>query len=118
MSTATITFGNNLFNNSAISKESECLGFVLQQYNDLTPISLNWKSVLKAEALETFQERQSKGWDMHGALPLTKASFENAEKIIELLPENLEIPAIVPKPNGEIGFEWLGTKNLAFTMYY
>lgn len=117
MSTATVAWGNNLFNNSAISQESGFLGNVLQQYDDLIPISLNWKDVLKAEALETFQERQSKNWDMYGALSLTKASFENAEKIIDSLPENLEIPSIVPKPNGEIGFEWHGGKNMAFSMY-
>jgi hypothetical protein len=75
------------------------------------------KDVLIAEAFETFQERQNKNWDSYGALPLTIVSFENAKSVIEALSDGLEIPAIVPQPNGEIGLEWHNGKNMAFSMY-
>ena len=45
-------------------------------------------------------------WDGYGASPITEDAFEEAKRIIELLPSSIEMPEIVAEPTGDIAFEW------------
>ena len=45
-------------------------------------------------------------WDGYGASAITEDAFEEAKRIIELLPSSIEMPEIVAEPTGDIAFEW------------
>jgi len=49
-------------------------------------------------------------WDGYGAAAITLETFDEAKKIIRLLPSSMPIPDIIAEPTGEIGFEWCKKK--------
>lgn len=55
---------------------------------------------------ETYRACSMADWDGYGAYPVTTDAYEEAMKIIQLLPSEIKMPEIIPEPNGEIGFEW------------
>lgn len=65
---------------------------------------------------EVFKECSAIGWDGYGASALTEDAFEEAKKIIDLLPSSIKMPEIVAEPNGEIGFEWRRGKGQVFVL--
>ena len=56
--------------------------------------------------LKVCKECSCAGWDGYGAVAVTPDAYEEAKKIIDLLPSSIQMPEIVPEPTGEIGFEW------------
>ena len=66
--------------------------------------------------LETYKEASYSNWDAYGASPVTRDAYEEAKKIIDLLPSSIRMPEIVAEPTGEIGFEWRRGKEQVFVI--
>jgi len=66
--------------------------------------------------LEVYKKCSSAGWDGYGAVALTPDAYEEAKRIIDLLPSSIQMPEIVAEPTGEIGFEWRGRPGRIFVM--
>ena len=46
------------------------------------------------------------GWNGYDAKAIDERSLQLAIKFFYMLPETVNIPEIVPEPNGEVGLEW------------
>jgi hypothetical protein len=66
--------------------------------------------------LEVYRECSCADWDGYGAAAVTPDAYEEAKKIIDLLPSSIQVPEIVPEPTGEIGFEWRQGRGRIFIM--
>lgn len=63
---------------------------------------------------EIYVEYSQVDWDGYGAAAITIGAYEEARKVIDLLPSSINAPEIVPEPSGEIGFEWRRGKGQVF----
>jgi hypothetical protein len=80
---------------------------VLEAIDDATrPVSLGWIRLLSDRAKTLGDECSRKGWDGYEANPISSEAVSRALLLIELLPEGIEMPDLVPDPVGEISFEW------------
>jgi hypothetical protein len=70
------------------------------------PVSLGWRRHLSDRAKTLGDECSRKGWDGYEANPISSEAVSRALLLIELLPEGIEMPELVPDPVGEISFEW------------
>jgi hypothetical protein len=70
------------------------------------PISFSWRETLQNELDEIVQDCSKAGWDGYDANPLSLESAVVAREFINVLPENIQIPNLVPEPGGEIALEW------------
>lgn len=66
--------------------------------------------------LEVYKDCSRENWDGYGALAIPYDAYEEAKKIINLLPSSIQIPEITAEPNGEIGFEWRRGKGQIFVI--
>lgn len=66
--------------------------------------------------VEIVKECSSENWDGYGAHAITGGAYEEAKKIINILPSSIPAPELVPEPNGEIGFEWRKGKGRVFVI--
>jgi len=65
---------------------------------------------------EIYKDCSIGDWDAYGASPVTEDVYEEAKKIVNLLPSSIESPEIVAEPTGEIGFEWRNGKDHVFVI--
>lgn len=65
---------------------------------------------------ETYQACIQPDWDGYGAAALTEDAYEEAKKIIDLLPSSIQTPEIVAEPTGEIAFEWYRDRGRVFVI--
>lgn len=65
---------------------------------------------------EVYRECSQAGWDGYSASAVTEDAYEEARKIINLLPSSIRIPEIVAEPTGEIGFEWRRGRGQVFVL--
>jgi hypothetical protein len=65
---------------------------------------------------EVYMECSQAGWDGYGASAVTEDAYEEARKIINLLPSSIRMPEIVAEPTGEIGFEWRRGRGQVFVL--
>lgn len=71
-----------------------------------TLVLRNWKASLVDEASEICRECSQPGWDGYGAAALSKEAFVHARNFINLLPDEVSQPDLVPSPDGWLSFEW------------
>ena len=57
-----------------------------------------------------------RGWDGYDAQPIAERAVDIARYLIDLMPETMPYPEIVPSPNGEIAFEWDRGENYLFSI--
>jgi hypothetical protein len=69
-------------------------------------VALGWRQTLRDQLADVHQEASVRGWDGYDAEPITKLALDTARNLIDLMPETMPCPDIVPSPNGEIAFEW------------
>lgn len=65
---------------------------------------------------EIYRECSEANWDGYDAIPMSKNTYFEAIKLIELLPSYLPEPEIMPEPTGEIAFEWYKGKQFVFVI--
>jgi len=70
------------------------------------PISFSWRETLRDELDEIVQDCSSPGWDGYDAEAVSVESAVVAQELIDVLPENIQVPTLVPDPSGEIALEW------------
>lgn len=68
------------------------------------------------ELAELFGEYQTPNWGGYGEAPLTRAAYEEARTILELLPAPLQFPDLTPEPTGSIAMEWRIEKNCIYVL--
>lgn len=69
-----------------------------------------------ASLYEVYKEGSEANWDGYGATVITSDAYEEAKKIIKLLPSSIRMPEIVAEPSGEIGLEWRHGRGQIFVM--
>lgn len=79
-------------------------------------ISLGWREPLNQQLMDVLSKCNLHGWDGYDANPINHFSIYAASRFLDLLPNNIEIPEIVPEPTGEIGFLWTKGKYLTFVV--
>lgn len=75
---------------------------------------LNSREDLKQQLLEIQERCDTYGWDGYAATPISSKTRLLAISFLELLPDYIEIPDIVPEPTGEIGFLWEKEDDITF----
>jgi hypothetical protein len=66
--------------------------------------------------LTVYKECSRADWDGYGAIAITADAYEEAIKIIKLLPSSIHMPEIVAEPSGEVGLEWRRGRGQIFVM--
>jgi hypothetical protein len=101
-----------------VSTESEDVIKLL--YRVLRPSSESvvngWRDVLLSNIYEIFNECSIVGWDGFEANPISRTSAEGAERLINLLPDRIQLPEIYPEQDGHIAFEWHAGKDKIFSV--
>lgn len=69
-----------------------------------------------AALLAVYKECLKADWDGYGAAAINRDAYEEAKKIIKMLPSSIRMPEIVAEPSGEIGLEWRRGKGQIFVM--
>lgn len=85
---------------------------VLKMYKDT--LSHLLQSVTEGQRLrealnaldEIYKSCNQEGWDGYDASPITERAYNEAIKLICLLPSAIPMPEIVPEPTGDIALEW------------
>jgi len=72
------------------------------------PASFAWRTSLLDDLSEIIRTCSGAGWDGYDAEPVLPESAICAALLVELLPEGIEVPHILPEPNGDVVLEWLG----------
>ena len=74
------------------------------------------------EALEEiaiiYLTHQESNWDGYGALPISKGACIEAMRFLEMLPEAVPMPEIIPEPDGNIAIEWYKSRLDQFTVSF
>lgn len=100
-----------------ISPESaKMLGMLEDALNHLLETSVQHQRLEDALiALDgVYQECCESNWDGYGAEAITEDAYQEAFKLLRLLPSNIPIPEIVPEPDGAIGLEWSKGRRFVF----
>ena len=63
---------------------------------------------------EVYQECCEPNWDGYGAEAISEEAYQEAFKLLTLLPSSTPLPEIVPEPRGAIGLEWSTGKRFIF----
>lgn len=70
------------------------------------PASSAWRDSLLNQIWEIIQTCANQGWDGYDAKRISSECGNRAAQLIELLPEGIQIPSVVPEPTGDISLEW------------
>ncbi|MDP2168140.1 MAG: hypothetical protein Q8J64_07405 [Thermodesulfovibrionales bacterium] len=93
------------------------LGTAIAQLKDAVTITFGQPSGDMRDSLREIREECSReDWDGYGAHAITMNAYEEAMKIIDLMPSSIPAPALVAEPTGEIGFEWRRGKGQVFVI--
>jgi len=101
-----------------VSEESrkirEMLASISSQQRRLA--SLAWKDSLVEEISQIYRTCSEVGWDGYEAEPISKESVVQAAQLLQLLPNGVRSPSVVPVPGGDISFQWHGEEHKDFTL--
>jgi hypothetical protein len=64
------------------------------------------RSMLLQKIDEISQRCRQPSWDHADAEPISSRTHFIARRLLELLPNDVPLPAISPEPDGQINFEW------------
>lgn len=67
-------------------------------------------SEAKEEIATLYLTHRKSNWDGYGALPISRAACFEAMRFLTMLPEAVEMPEVVPEPDGNIALEWYKSK--------
>ncbi len=99
-----------------ISEESKDIISSLNQRQPTEPISFSWRDQLKYEVADITHDCENGDWDGYDAEPISTESVFGAFQVIDLLPEHILLPDVVPEPTGEIALEWRVGEEKLFTL--
>lgn len=113
-----VSFCSSSYYQSGVSEQShELLQYTkdIRAHNSRT-ISFGWKESLYQYLVDICSRCKEENWDGYDARPINQNNFYAASILLDLLPDNVGIPDIIPEPTGEIGFEWSKGKDLIFVL--
>ena len=101
-----------------VSEESRMIRNILERYSAerRKAVSFAWRDALFEEVWTIRQTCSKEGWDGYDAEPVSHESAFCATQLINLLPEGIQIPSVVPEPTGDISLEWLKDHQKHFTL--
>lgn len=110
-----IPFYSSHYESGVSDSSHELSQYVLKIRNHTSQtISLGWRESLNQQLMDIYSRCSEENWDGYDAIPLDRFTVYAASIFIELLPDNIAIPDIVPEPTGEIGFQWSKGKHVTF----
>jgi hypothetical protein len=56
--------------------------------------------------LGVYESASLPGWDGHGAFPVARATYQQAYRVLEAIPDSFPLPTIGAEPDGQLTFEW------------
>jgi hypothetical protein len=62
-----------------------------------------------AEILQTCSDQ---GWDGYNAQPVLRESAGSVADFVRNLPEGIQMPTVVPEPDGDLALEWQAGEHL------
>jgi hypothetical protein len=65
---------------------------------------------------EIYLEYSQENWDGYGAAPISPGAYEEAKKLLRLLPPYIRMPDILVEPAGDIAFEWWKSSGQVFVL--
>jgi hypothetical protein len=80
------------------------------------PITLDPKERAYRTLEETYDTHRRPDWDGYGALPISKEAYVEAQRFLDLLPQDVTLPAISADPRGAISYEWYGGQEWILTL--
>lgn len=101
-----------------VSRESEEIRLREEEYRPerQTPASFAWKDLLIEEIADILQDCSVSAWDGYDAEPISDSSVQSAVELVRRLPEGIQIPTVVPEPDGDIALEWRTRDNTLFSL--
>jgi hypothetical protein len=71
------------------------------------PVSHNQARQSAREALLAIRETASlPDWDGHGASPISRATYQQAYRVLEAIPDSFPLPTFGAEPDGQLTLEW------------
>jgi len=91
-----------------VSEESEKIKALVKTYRAerRKPASFAWRDSLRDVVSELFRTCTDQGWDGYDAEPISMESANGALTVLDVLPEGIQAPDVVPEPTGDIALEW------------
>jgi hypothetical protein len=101
-----------------VSEESQRIRALVTSISSQQRIlaSFAWKDSLLDEISQASQSCKEQGWDGYDAEPISRESAIRAVQLMELLPNGIQTPNVVPEPGGDISFEWHADNQKDFTL--
>lgn len=69
-------------------------------------VLFGWKTLLRQDLMAAYLACSKEGWNGYDALPINEQTISAGREFLELLPDNLMPPEVIPEPTGKISFEW------------
>ncbi|MBF8262450.1 MAG: hypothetical protein HW387_115 [Parachlamydiales bacterium] len=93
---------------SGVSSTSYDLDVCVQQLRNHAEdaVLFGWKTLLRHDLMTAYQDCCEEGWNGYDAEPITKQTILAGETLLELLPDNVMPPEVLPEPTGKISFAW------------
>lgn len=103
---------------AGVSEDSRMIREILGKFlaERRRPVSFAWRDSLLDEVWTIRQTCLNEGWDGYEAEPVSRESAFCATQLINLLPEGIQIPSVVPEPTGDLSLEWLTEDQKHFTL--
>jgi hypothetical protein len=70
----------------------------------------------ESELLELFEDCRQSDWDGYGAVPLHRDLFDRVVRLLRKIPSHIDLPELVPEPDGAIALEWWLSKNQVLSL--
>lgn len=85
-----------------------------EDYSDEHPLEITFetekinfvKDYLYKDIFRVYQECIEKNWDGYDAEAVNENVFFESIKFIDSMPDDIQMPEVIPEPTGEIAFEW------------
>lgn len=105
---------------SGVSSESDRVRKLETEYrvDRRRPASFAWREILVDQIAEILQTCSGQGWDGYDAQPVSRDSAGSVADFVRNLPEGIQIPAVVPEPDGDIALEWRTGDNRLFSLSF
>src|SRR5277367_2944030 len=93
---------------SGVSSASHRLEMCAQQIRNHTEnaVFFGWKAVLRYDLMATYRDCSEQGWNGYDAAPITRQTIIAGGTLLELLPDYMTPPEVIPEPTGKISFGW------------
>src|SRR3989338_6372044 len=94
------------FDENSSGKIASDIGVAIMQLRGALTISRGQLlSELRYSLNRIYDECSNPNWDGYGAQAISEDAYEEAERIISMLPSSIPAPEIIAEPTGDIGFE-------------